>query len=284
MDNDIDTMIPEKPHKLRPDWLWPIFRHPRQATSQIIAEIHGAWLLPLLALTALIVLAALIAGPMRASASASKSPALTSSAVASTGTVTGKDGTSSTLPPDFQNWSPDQQQKYIDSTSTSSGPLFTYIFPAVGELAKLWLGWVLFGGLLHLVLTLTGSRTSLTQVLNLSAWALLPSGLRYIVQMVAMLTTHTLIAHPGLAGFAPTGTGTMAQLMTAFLPLIDIYMFWALALMVMGLHSMPGLSTLRMATTVLISGVLILCLLALPAFISNKLSGLSMTSFGMFGF
>jgi hypothetical protein len=284
IDDDIETVITEKPRKLRPGWLWPTFRHPRQAMTQITAEIHGAWMLPLLILTVLILLATLVAGPLRATASANSSPTIPSDTASSSATLGGKGDTASSLPPDFQNWTPDQQQKYLESTSTSSGPLFTYVFPAVGELAKIWLGWFLFAGLLHLALTLTGSRASMTQILNLTAWALLPSGLRYIVQIIAMLATHSLITHPGLSGFAPSGARSLYQMLAAFLPLVDLYLFWALGLLVAGLHSLPGLSTAKVTSTILISGIIILCLLAMPAFISSKLSGISTSGFGMFGF
>jgi hypothetical protein len=62
------------------------------------------------------------------------------------------------LPVDWQYWTPEMQNQYMQGQQATQGPVFLYVIPALGALASLWIGWVLVGSLLRLTLTLFGGR------------------------------------------------------------------------------------------------------------------------------
>ena len=61
--------------------------------------------------------------------------------------------------------------------------------------------------MLHLSLTLTGSRAHSVRSYNLVAWTMLPLAVRQVVQIGAMLFTHSLISASGLSGFVTVSGG-----------------------------------------------------------------------------
>jgi len=252
----------EHPRRLRFDWLLPLFFRPRRTLTQVGEQNHGVWLAPLLVLTLLVIVAALAAHPIRQQAAQM----------------------GSAIPPDFQYWSTDQQQAYMDAQANSSGPMFTLIFPALSALLGLWVSWFLLGSILHLALTLTGSRSSNIASLNLAAWASLPLGLRSIVQIVAMLANKQLIAGPGLSGFiASDATGFMLYL-RSMLGFIDIYFLWMVILLLIGAVIISGMRRGKAWVTTLIAVLILLALQALPGFIGSQLGGLSSGGRGFFFF
>jgi hypothetical protein len=253
MTTELDVLPIQRPRRLRLDWLGPLFWRPRQTLSRVQEEGHATWLAPLLLLTLLAIVAILIAGPIRQESAAAKPQ---------------------TPPQDFQYWSPEQQNQYMQSMATASGPTIVYVMPAVSELLKIWLGWFLFAAILHLSLTLAGSRGNMTSALNLVAWAGLPAALRYLVQIGSMLFAHQLVAHPGLSGFAPADGSFIVRYLGAILPFIDIYLVWTVALLLVGLIPTSGISAGKLIVTLLISLAILLFLEALPGFIGAQLGAL----------
>ncbi len=254
MVTDNDVLPLERPRSFHFEWVLPTFYRPRRILEQAVDTSRGTWITPLLILTILAMVAVLIAGPLRQAASANGA---------------------GELPQDFQYWSPDQQSQYMQSRTTSSGPLFTYGLPAVGSLIKVWLGWLILAAVLHLGLTLGGSRGSMTFALNLAGWAMLPTALRYLIQIISMLATHQMISTTGLSGFAPEGVNFLARYVGAMLPFIDIYLFWTVALILIGARQLAGMTAGKAWAAVLISVVLVILLEALPGFIGAQLGTLS---------
>jgi hypothetical protein len=252
MTTDLDILPIERPRRLRLDWLGPLFWKPRQTLARIQEQGYATWITPLLVLTLLAIVTILVAGPIRQAASAGPQ----------------------TLPKDFQYWAPEQQKAYSQSMAAASGATVVYVLPAIGELLKIWIGWFLLGAILHLVLTLTGSRGNMTAALNLAAWAGLPAAVRYAVQIGGMLLTHQAIAHPGLSGFAPQAGSVAAHYLGAVLPFIDIYLIWAIALLLVGLIPSAGISAGKAWMGVLVSVAILLLLEALPGFIGAQLGSL----------
>ncbi len=234
------------------NFLLPLLVKPRSTMEEIVAQARSTWLTPLLALSLLVLLTVLIGGPIRTQA------ALTPS---------------TQLPENYQYFSPEQQQQFQTAQTSQAGALFVYVFPAVSGLAGVWISWLLLGGLLHLLLTLMGSRSSSATAMSVSAWAMLPFALRSLVQAVGMLATHSLISHPGLSGFAPDGAGLVAYL-AALLGHIDLYLVWMAALLVIGAQHMSGLKLGKAAASVAVAVILLVSLQAVPGFISAQLSGL----------
>jgi hypothetical protein len=253
MTTELDVLPLQRPRRLRLDWLGPLLWRPRQTLEKIQQETYGTWLAPLLLLTVLALVAVLIGGPLRQAAAAAAPQ---------------------TLPQDYQYWSPEQQAQYTQSLATAVGPTVIYVVPAAGELLKIWLGWFLFAAILHLVLTLAGSRGTMTSALNLVAWSSVPVAIRYLVQIGGMLFAQQLVAHPGLSGFAPQDGGMVVRYLGAILPFIDLYLLWGVVLMIVGLVPSAGISTRKVLVGVLISLVILLLLEALPGFIGAQLGSL----------
>ena len=234
---------------------------PRRTLAKALEGSHGTWLAPLMVLTLLAIVLVLVAGPIKQSAAANGPQE---------------------LPQDFQYWSPEQQQMYLQSSSQSQGPVFVYVFPAATALLKIWVGWFLLAAVLHLTLTLSGSRSSLTLVLNLVAWASLPIAVRFLVQIGSLLITRQPITHPGLSGFAALGGDALARYIGAILPLIDLYLVWMIGLIIAGLVPLSGMTRTKIWICVLVSLLIVLVLQGWP--VSWEPSWRHGSPFRMFGF
>ncbi|TLN26664.1 hypothetical protein FDZ74_01750 [bacterium] len=255
-------VIEERPRRMHFEWLLPLFFKPRRTLTKISEQNHAVWITPLLVLSLLAIIAVLAASPVRQLAAQ----------------------TGSEIPPDFQYWSPEQQQQFMEAQTNSSGPTFTLIFPALGSVIGTWVSWFLMGSILHLSLTLAGSRSTNTATLNLAGWAMLPLGLRMIVQTIAMLANKQLIAGQGLSGFiASDATGFMLYL-RSMLGFVDIYFIWMVALLILGALIISGMQRGKVWVTTLAAVLILLALQALPAFVGGQLGGLSGAGRGFFFF
>lgn len=130
-----------------------------------------------------------------------------------------------------------------DPAQFIANPFITIVLPATFGAFGVALGWLIWGGALHLISSLTGGRNTFLQMLRLVIWSWVPFGVRAIVQTIYIGVTQTLVENPGLSGFIETGitpdnpfaqvsAGTLA--LQAFLQQIEIYLFWRLALLVLG--------------------------------------------------
>ena len=232
----------------------PTLFQPRQAFSRIVAAERGLVSTPLFLLILLAVLSALLAGSIREVAAA---------------------GGQITLPPGFEWYTPEQQAQFMQAMTATSGPVFLYVLPAFMAALGVVAGWLLVGWLLHLVLTLMGGRAPSLQTLNVVAWAGLPFALRHLVRIGAMLAEDSLIAYPGLSGFAGAGQGGTAIFAGALLALVDIYLTWHIVLLITGVRAGDGLAPAKAWTAVLFTVVLALLLRAAPALIAAQFSDLT---------
>jgi hypothetical protein len=208
-----------------------LFR-PRQGFQEMASESHATWLTPMLILTITAVLVIVVAGYLKSRA-------------AMMGEVP--------LPPDWQYWTPEMQNNYMQAQQATQGPVFLYVMPMVGSLAGLWVGWLLLAALLHFGSTLLGGRGSMQSALNIVAWASLPFALRDILRMIFMLAAGHAITNPGLSGFTTT-PGFASQLLTRF----DIFLIWQVILLVIGFALTDGLPHGKAVTGVLVVMLLVL--------------------------
>jgi hypothetical protein len=252
-ETELDVLAPQAERRMHFDWLLPLFFRPGRTLSAAVKQERGVWLLPLLVVTLLIIISVLAAGPARVLAAQ----------------------TGGTLPLDFQYWSPDQQAQYMQAQQNSASPLFISVFPALGAVLGLWVTWFLLGSILHLGLTLIGSRSSNTAALNLAGWASLPLGVRYLVQTAAVLASGLLVKNAGLSGFIAADAKGFDIFLRAVLALVDIYWIWQTILLMVGSAPMSGLKPAKSALATLLVAVLVLALAALPGFLGAQLSGLS---------
>jgi hypothetical protein len=255
MANIEETDIPEAPkRRFRPDWILPVLFRPGRTLREIVHEEASTWLAPLLLLTLLVIVSALVAGPLRIQAALN---------------------TPLELPPDFEFYSPEMQQQFFEANQPNTSPLFMYVFPMVGGVLSVWVSWFLLGAILHVILTLSGSRGSRAADFSLVGWSMLPYAVRAVVQIVYMLVTRQLISKPGISGFLPVdATGGMAFL-ASLLSLVDLYLVWQFVLLVIGATYGSGLVRGKVVGAVALSLVVLLVLQALPGFAGAQLSGLT---------
>jgi hypothetical protein len=247
-----DLPIPAERSRILSWILMTLFR-PVRAMRAIGNETRAVWLTPLLLLSVLTLVSVFVTGPLMQAA--------IRSGVAE--------------PPNFQYMSPEQQQQYMQAQEIAAGPATTYTFPAVGRLVSLWFGWFLLGGVLHLVLTLLGSRSNNTTAFNLAAWSSLPFALRLIVQISAMLATQRLIDSPGLSGFLAEDAGGALGFARSMLAMVDLYWIWQFALLWIGAVLTAGLTRRKAFAGVLITILLLLVIGAVPGFALAQLGGMS---------
>lgn len=149
----------------------------------------------------------------------------------------------------------------VNPTAIITSPIITTVIPAITAVIGLAFGWLLWSGALHLISSLTGGRNSYLQMLRVVIWSWVPYGIRAIVQTIYISSTNQLITNPGLSGlvsggptpedpFAPVNPGMLA--LRAFLSPLEIYLFWQLALLIVGTTAVSGQSTRKSAGAVLI--------------------------------
>jgi Yip1 domain len=211
-----------------------ILFHPRQAFQEISSESRATWLTPMLVLTITATLVVIVAGYLKTRA-------------AMMGEIQ--------LPPDWQYWTPEMQNNYMQAQQATQGPVFIYVIPLLGSLAGLWLGWLLLAALLHFGSTLVGGRGSMQSALNIVAWASLPFAVRDILRILFMLAAGHAIISPGLSGFS-SSAGFVSKLLTR----ADIFLIWNVILLIIGFAIAEGLPRGKAVTGVLV--VMLLVLLA----------------------
>ncbi len=227
--------------------LLPVFIRPRKTFTELAAEARASWLTPMLVLTFTTLIVILVAGYLKTRA-------------AMMGEVT--------MPPDWQWWTPEMQNNYMQAQQATQGKTFVYIIPLVGAWTGLWLGWVLVGGLLHLGSTLLGGRGSMQGALNVVAWASLPFAIRDVLRVIFMLSAGHAIGSPGLSGFATSG-GFFLQLLARF----DLFVLWYVVLLMIGIAIFDGLARGKAVVDVLVVVVMVLLAQAGLASLFSNMGG-----------
>lgn len=236
------------------DWVLPALFQPRRAFAQIATAEKAVWQTPIAILAVTALIRTLVAGGIRQAAAAQ-------------GQIT--------LPPGWEYYTPEQQAQFQQAMTATSGPVFTYLLPAIMTVLGVYLSWLVLGWLLHLLLTMFGGRGSSQQSLNIVAWATLPIAIREIVRIAAMWNSGQLLTNLGLSGFAPPGEGTMALLLLALLTLVDIYLFWQISLLALGARLIANISRLKAWSAVLIAVLILLVLRIVPALLAAQFSDLT---------
>lgn len=196
--------------------LFSTLTRPRTTFRDMAAESRSTWLTPMLVLTVTAILVVVVAGYLKTRA-------------AMMGEIQ--------YPPDWQYWSPEMQNNYMQAQQATQGVTFMYIIPLVGALSALWIGWVIVAGLLHLGSTLLGGRGSMQGALNIVAWASLPFVIRDLLRVIYMLAAGHAINSPGLSGFSAS-SGFLSQILSR----LDIFVIWYIILLVIGFAIADGLT------------------------------------------
>jgi hypothetical protein len=224
--------------------VFAVLFNPRATFSDMASETRATWLTPMLILSITAILAVVTSGYLN-------------SRYAMMGEIS--------LPQDWQYWTPEMQDNYMQAQQTTQGPLFMYGLPLAGALTRVWLGWFVFSGLLHLGSTIFGGRGSMQGSLNTAAWANLPFAIRDILRVSYMFLAQHSITSPSLSGFA-SGPGFVASLLSR----IDLFLFWFLFLMTIGLAYADGLTKGKSFVLVLLVTLLVIAAGAgITAVVSN---------------
>jgi Yip1-like protein len=213
------------------------------------SESRATWITSMLVLTITAILVVLVAGYLRSRAA-----------------MVGE----TPLPRDWQYWTPDMQNNYMQAQQATQGPVFMYVIPLVGSLTGLWFGWLLLAALLHFGSTLVGGRGSMQSALNIVAWASLPFAVRDLLRIIFMLSAGHAINSPGLSGFSPT-----AGFFSHLLAHADVFLIWNVILLVIGFAITDGLPRGKAVTGVLVIIVLVLLAQAGLGALSSSFGGLA---------
>jgi hypothetical protein len=224
--------------------------HPRQGVQRLAVEEKPSWQMPMLLVNLLFLLRTIVTGFLQMRVSNLGQAA---------------------LPADWQWWTPDMQSNYMQAIQATQGPVFLYIIPAVTGLARIWLGWLILGGLLHLASTLLGGRGSMRSVLSLTGWAMLPFALRDLLRIVYMLIVQHPIASPGLSGFG--GLLFLSKVLAG----VDLFIIWFAILLGMGLRVMDNLPVGKAIAVVVIVLLLVLLVQGGLGTLSTSLGGMMIT-------
>lgn len=156
-------------------WIPRMFVKPRGTLAMVSEQEKAVWMAPVILLAVAVLVAVVVAAPIKRV----------------------NIQTGATIPDDFQWWSQDRQQQFLQAQQNLTSPTFMYLFPLISGLAGYLIFWLLCSSLLYLSLTLAGSRTSSQKVSNLIAWAMLSFVLREIVKTIAIIATKRLNDNPG---------------------------------------------------------------------------------------
>lgn len=239
---------------IRPAWLYTLAIKPRVTLAAILEKDRPAWLIPLVLLTLLAVLEALVFSHLRMTEMANRIRDL-----------------------DFmQTLSPEEQAFQFRLIGPPVRPLYVYVTPLLYTAGRLWIAWFLLSLVMNLVLTSAGAKSSLAKTQNLVAWAFLPLGLRYLVQTASMILSQTVIANRGLSSLLVSDPAVQqtqqSYYLTSFtqslLGSVDIFFLWAAALLVLGMAVGFGFTSRGKAiTTGLLAALTALLLMALSGFL-----------------
>lgn len=245
---------------VKPSWfslLIGIFVRPKQTFGLIQAHGGRSWLLTAVLILILTALPTIVAGPI-----------LQEQARQQFLDVQGQFDS----PPEFA------EQGVPDAIGS---PLLTVVLPAVGAVFGVILaGWLLWSGAVHLLSMMSGGRNTFVQLLQTAVWAWLPYSLRDLIQTIYILVTGSIIENQGLSGFAPVDrTDIFAQpepsqlALNQLLGYIDIYLFWNLALLVIGISVMAQFSRRKSFGIVLIIWSIFTLLSLLPSLLIGGIAG-----------
>jgi len=242
--------------------LWGILARPRATFQRLNENGRRAWWLPALLAVLAVILPILVGSPLRTQ--------MAREAVASVQTQMG------------ETLSPEQREQMEQAQQIAASSLIITVFPSITGVLGLVVGWLVWAGALYLVGMVAGGHASFGALFRVVVWTWIPYALRGFLQTLYILFTGQLIAHPGLSGLvageqtvekmltAPPTTGQMVA--SALLARIDLFLFWNLALLVVGTMVVTRLSARK--ATALVLGIWLL--LTLMSLIPTLIGGLAL--------
>jgi hypothetical protein len=255
MNEPVDTSPVKPSFRTQLSWIPGFFLKPRPRFAELNAQGGGLWFVPMLVLSLTALIYVVTSGWVRMH-------------LAAMGEVP--------LPADWQYWTPDMQNQYMQAQQATQGPVFLYVIPALGALASLWLLWVFVGSLLRLTLTLLGGHNS-GVAMNVAAWAALPFGLRDILRAGYVLIAQNSITSAGLSGFIQASQDISAQFFQQMLVFADLFTVWYLVLLILGVRTGNSISVGRAILAVLLVFIIVFGARAAVSLLATRFGGLMIT-------
>ena len=158
------------------------------------------------------------------------------------------------------------------STAVTTSPVLSMLASLSGFLIV----WVLLGVLINLFSLALGGISSAVMALNLAAWASIPQAVRSLIQIVYFILGGKTIRKAGLSGLIPS-SGNGSVFIQHLLSHIDLYFFWEVGLLAIGIGLWGGLSRKKSLAITLLSVGIILILQSLLGMGINMLSNINLS-------
>lgn len=255
--------LPKKSsNSLHFNWLLQIIFQPRQTFSGIVAEEKKkTWLTPILAVSLLLIVAALISTFLTAGSTtpvAQTGVNTTQAAQAVRTAAANRGGNQGTQPGGNQGVPPggfpggDFGGGFINSGGGGATTTTTGTNAAAASTPNIWLSllwpvvsflitWLLLGGLTNLFSLAGGGKSHALMAMNIAAWSTVPIGVRSLMQIIYYLASGASIQSPGLSGFlTATNNNTLLIFAQFLLARVDLYLFWQIGLLALGVAIWGG--------------------------------------------
>ena len=253
--------------------LWGMIVRPRATLEYLSTMQKKRWWFP--ALLMLVILVTVTAANTRASTRATQQSIMESPV----GMSVGREGD---VPPS-PGMSPGEEGNVMPSPAGVASTML--VLQSVGNVIGAILSWLVWAGALYLAIVFLGqNHVSFGAMFRMVVWVWVPGMIRGLVQSVYLFAGGSPIYNQGLSGLVmdkspkaimssasvPPSMGKMA--FSALLSEVDIYLFWQLGLLVLGLMIFARLPK-KKALFVICGVWLILTLLSLvPALVGGMFS------------
>ena len=216
--------------------LWGMIVRPRATLEYLSTMQKKRWWFP--ALLMLVILVTVTAANTRASTRATQQSMMESPV----GMSVGREGDVPSSP----GMSPGEEGNVMPSPAGVASTML--VLQSVGNVIGAILSWLVWAGALYLAIVFLGqNHASFGAMFRMVVWVWVPCMIRGLVQSVYLFAGGSPIYNQGLSGlvmdkspkaimtsaYIPPSMGKMA--FAAFLSKVDIYFFWQLGLLVLGL-------------------------------------------------
>ena len=239
-------------------WVPGIFLRPAKTIRAILADEKPNWLLPMLLLSLMLILNVVLSAPAQRNAIQS----------------------GLNMPAEFQYWSPEQQDNYMAAQASKSSPTFIYAYPILGGIATWWVIWLLTASILHLMITLGGSRSPNVKSSNLVGWAMLPFALGLLIKAITVASSSRLLTPAPLAALLSEDATGLQLFARSVLGKVDAYWLWHGILLLLGARPLSKLAVGKGLGAVLAAILIMLLLQGVPGLLGGLIG--NMSTGGMF--
>jgi len=123
----------------------------------------------------------------------------------------------------------------------TASPLITLVFPALGGVVGMAIGWLVYAGGLYLAGLALGGRSTFAGMFRMVVWTWLPYAVRGLFRTLYTVASGEIVVNEGLAGFVE-GPGVGPLVLKGLLGKVDVFLLWHLALLVTGVTVVTHLS------------------------------------------